>query len=356
MKILYGEGLVNELRRNSESINERLWIAVPYIGGLESVKRILGREWIDNSKLSVRLITDIDEGNNFSSETIDAFYKQGEIRNLPGLHAKIYITDNKCLITSANLTHTAFSKRHEIGIYLEGKLAQKSISIFEKWWKKSETVLLENLKPILKKKIKSEEERKGVALPILWELPEEPNEITYWLKPIGATDDKIKEDRIFNQLAKNLYFSTPSKTPRVNIGDIFIEYGVGARRILSVYQSTSLPERVTKNDIKKNVRLKRWPWYVEANNLTIKFGSSWQKHNLYAKDLVHEYLKRNPDALITVHGSKNLNAIQHRKDKIRLQPAFAKFVIRKVTNINDKLDEHDLITKTQNKSINRSIF
>jgi len=55
MKVLYGNDLVKELRKNSNYIKKRLWIAVPYIGGLKSILRILGREWIDNPKISVRL-------------------------------------------------------------------------------------------------------------------------------------------------------------------------------------------------------------------------------------------------------------------------------------------------------------
>ena len=45
MKIVYGEDLANELRNRSEyAIKERLWIAVPYIGGIKSVRKIIGTD------------------------------------------------------------------------------------------------------------------------------------------------------------------------------------------------------------------------------------------------------------------------------------------------------------------------
>ncbi len=39
MKIVYGEDLANELRNRSDGIKERLWIAVPYIGGIRSIPK-----------------------------------------------------------------------------------------------------------------------------------------------------------------------------------------------------------------------------------------------------------------------------------------------------------------------------
>ena len=94
MQTLYGEDLVNELRRISDTTKNRLWIAVPYIGGKSAVEKILGDSHILNKSIDVRLLTDIAEYNNFNAETIKAFLRRGKIKSLAGLHAKIYIIDD----------------------------------------------------------------------------------------------------------------------------------------------------------------------------------------------------------------------------------------------------------------------
>lgn len=58
---LFGEKLVQELRKLSDRVNNRLWIAVPYIGGIKVVRRIIGKKWMDKTRLSIRLLTDINE-------------------------------------------------------------------------------------------------------------------------------------------------------------------------------------------------------------------------------------------------------------------------------------------------------
>lgn len=176
MKILHGQNLVNELRKHSDQITKRLWIAVPYIGGLDSVRRILGRNWIENPNVSIRLLADTNEFNNFNSETIQLFHERGRIKHLAGLHAKIFITDDKCLLTSANLTNRAFTQRHEIGMYLQGQSTNDIIKIFEEWWKKAEKISIENLNLLTRSKRTSDEERNGSKLPNIWTLPNDPGQ------------------------------------------------------------------------------------------------------------------------------------------------------------------------------------
>jgi phosphatidylserine/phosphatidylglycerophosphate/cardiolipin synthase-like enzyme len=238
MKILYGQGLVNELRRKADTVSKRLWIAVPYIGGINSVRRIIGNSWIGNSSLSIRLLADISEFNNLNSETIKHFYQFGTVKHLVGLHAKIYIIDSSCLVTSANLTETAFAKRHEIGVFLDEENSAKIIAVFTSWWNNAEEVSSITIKKYANKKSKSSEEVSGSALKTLWDLPTDNEEIKYWLKPIGATDDPVKDTRRFDNEMDNLHFSVRKPTG-VNPIDIFITYGVGAKKILSFYKKAS---------------------------------------------------------------------------------------------------------------------
>ena len=335
MKILYGSDLVNELRRNCDRIKNRLWIAVPFIGGLDSVKKIIGRQWIDNNEISVKLLADIDEFNNFNSKTVTQFYQQGEIKHLAGLHAKIFITDDTCLITSANLTNTAFTKRHEIGIFLDETNSAKAISIFNSWWKKAEEVDDPNLM-VFKSKADSTEDRSdpNTKLASLWSLPDEPREINYWLKPIGVTDYPVTEDRKFDSPTDDLHFSVYPKA--VKIDDLLIGYGIGAKRILTIYKVTSEPIEATEEEIAEEEWKERWSWYVKAKNLTVDFGANWVKHSMYASSIVEDYLKIRPEGQITKVGGKTLGGLSYKRDKINLDPDFAKFILGKVTAMNKK--------------------
>jgi len=134
MKIIYGQSLVNELNKLCLRISNRLWIAVPYIGNQSAVVRILGEKWISNKSISLRLLTDISDLTCIDLDTLSLFMNDGHVKSLVGLHAKIYIVDNSCIITSANLTETAFTKRHEIGLSFDVSENHDIINVFEEWW------------------------------------------------------------------------------------------------------------------------------------------------------------------------------------------------------------------------------
>ena len=176
MKILTGQQLVETLRGACDKASKRLWIASPFIGHSSSVRRILGRKWIDEGSFSVRLITDLLNANNFNYETLKYFYDRGTIKDMEGVHAKIYIVDNDALVTSANLTNTAFSKRYEIGIFLSDREAEDIISLYEKWWESIANNIPTNWLPkIARKHAKAEkEETTGHPLETLWNLPSDP--------------------------------------------------------------------------------------------------------------------------------------------------------------------------------------
>lgn len=174
MKLLHGQQLVKELRKLADSVSERLWVAVPYIGSPTTVRKILGKEWFDSPSVSVKLLTDTSDLSCIDTETIQHFHDRGQVKTLTGLHAKIYIVDDTCLISSANLTNTAFSKRHEIGILCNSSQAKQVIDTFDSWWKKSENVKPDKLNKIFSTKRNSIEERTGVSLPTLFNLPSDP--------------------------------------------------------------------------------------------------------------------------------------------------------------------------------------
>lgn len=108
-------GLVTVLRRHCDAAKRRIWICTPFIGTQKDILRIIGGAWKKYS-IDFRVITDIETGF-IRQDTFDEFTSNhpDSIKSLKSLHAKVYIVDDWCLVSSANLTGTAFSKRYEIG-------------------------------------------------------------------------------------------------------------------------------------------------------------------------------------------------------------------------------------------------
>ena len=180
-----GTQLVNRLRELCNHVQKRLWIASPFIGNWRTARRILGRKWVDNGNVMVRLITDTFDSSNLNYETIKCFHDRGEIKHIRGLHAKIYIIDDCVILTSANLTNTAFSKRYEIGIFLSKVEAKSVIDLYNEWWEN----IAKKVPPDWTSKIssrgttKEKEEITWEELPVLWKLPPDPGDPHYKLAP-----------------------------------------------------------------------------------------------------------------------------------------------------------------------------
>lgn len=136
--VLHDKDLVDELRNAFDKAKFRMWIAVPFIGNWKDVEQIIGSNWLTQNKIDMRLITDIKNEYFIDSETFDVFRKRTKIKSLEGLHAKVYVADDFMLITSANLTGAAFSKRYEIGYKLNAD--NKILKIFKEWWDVAETI------------------------------------------------------------------------------------------------------------------------------------------------------------------------------------------------------------------------
>ena len=171
--ILYGNDLIKKIRTEFDKATQRIWIVVPFIGDWGAVKKIMGTRWINNETLNLKLLTDIKNEDFINPETIKQFLYKGKVKTLDGLHAKIYIIDNSVFITSANLTGTAFSKRHEICEYFEIKSEHEIITVFNEWWKKSK-IVKNSWQPTVKEISKRKEKDTGNTngLKVLWKLPE----------------------------------------------------------------------------------------------------------------------------------------------------------------------------------------
>lgn len=166
MPALTGQALVDELHSRIASATHRLWIASPYLGSWDDVRKVLGANW---SKVDMKLLVDKDSGC-VSSDTLAKFAAQGPIRSLSGLHAKLYVIDDAVLLTSANLTGYAFSRRHEIGMIIESGSSRDLVAKFEGFWEQGTVISAEDIEKI-KKSNGSGDDSNGSPLPVLWTLP-----------------------------------------------------------------------------------------------------------------------------------------------------------------------------------------
>lgn len=141
--VLFDERMVKTLRDHCDSAQKRIWIASPFIGHLNDIERILGIQWKINKRLDCKILTDVDTGF-ILEDTFSAFKSAGmKIKSLLSLHAKIYIIDDWCLITSANLTGTAFSMRYEVGE--DSSDVGDVEKLFLTWWNLAECREVEEL-------------------------------------------------------------------------------------------------------------------------------------------------------------------------------------------------------------------
>ncbi|MBU4524130.1 MAG: phospholipase D family protein [Desulfomicrobium sp.] len=158
----------------------------------------------------------------------------------------------------------------------------------------------------------------------------------YFLKPIGHSKSPIllSDQCDFSALHQNLHFS--KKKPKgVMKGDIIITTAVGAGSILSYYIVTGGIYHVSKTDIENDPFLERWPWYVEARNMSVEFGKEWWKHDIKRQEILNEYLKKFKDVPVTNAGGFTLGTINRGNDKVKITEEFGKFIISRINGCKD---------------------
>lgn len=144
MELLTEQRQIDVLREKCNHAKHRIWIASPYIGVLKDIRKIIGGRWLLPS-VDCRILTDIDLGF-IRPDTFDEFIQnQVEIRSLNSIHAKIYIVDDWCLVTSANLTGAAFLGRYEMG-FATNDVKEVELT-FKRWWSKATVVFTLSKKP-----------------------------------------------------------------------------------------------------------------------------------------------------------------------------------------------------------------
>lgn len=259
-----------------------------------------------------------------------------EIRVDNLLHGKIYIVlkndiPESGIITSANFTVKGLSINHEWGIEISDSTLLQSI-IDDLYKVSSEPLLQNELDSIVKEidsyikanpPVKEKKPAIDVTKYIRPKLPkpvDKPcaidSDVRYFLKPVGWTDEPFDEKRVLDPGIQAMHFSK-RRPSSVRKNDILICYGVGPAKLLGYFKVMSDPYY---NDSDSP----RWPWRVEAENLTPTYSQVWaDKGNTlsYVRTLYGD------DKILTYVGGKSLGALQFGADKVQLNADFAKFLI-----------------------------
>ena len=258
------------------------------------------------------------------------------------LHGKIYLFKNKktnqsAIVTSANITHNGLSRNHEWGcclsdVYTIDNLEQTIISTIQ--YELTESVIHSirlkldeyNNEHPKQTKQKPTVNINDFIIPHIFKVDLDSN-TRIFIKPIGSTDKPIYNGDYSKE--KEQYFS--KKRPKaVRKGDYLISYGVGSRKIISIFKVTN-DEPIYSGNIDD-----RWPWYVEVDNITPKLGVQWFNENLYIMDIANEYIEK--FALnITNNGGYTLRALQWGVDKIQLDHNFGTYLMELILNIENKI-------------------
>ncbi|MCX7097346.1 MAG: phospholipase D-like domain-containing protein [Methylococcales bacterium] len=353
MKILYEQLLVDQLQKLMKASTERIWIASPYIGGISAISRVLGNKWQTPSEISVRLLTDLSVCSQISFKTLETFFKSGKVNTLRGLHAKIYVIDDSVIIASANLTETAFSRRYEMGVLLEGQEAKEAIARFDLWWKeKSTPVSLQMIKEIESRCApEPTQPQDGNGLANLWNLPPQPN-----ANPISSGQGKLGDFDFFVECYKHLSGIYTRRCQRIapNI-PIFLEIdglldylfhhdGQPSYEYARTANNTILPPRTITNIDAEIIRCaENYNRWVDAGN---DISWRWDRSQIIQNLLSHEavllinrkglrevldclncmnsrpgnkegFLKPENNKLIDIR--RNLNMLLHGEDDIKIR-------------------------------------
>ena len=243
------------------------------------------------------------------------------------LHGKIYIAckDSKPIrgiITSANFTDLGLSHNHEWGVVINDPISL--IKVLDDITKISSRAITHSELNEIIAKIDSYSQNIGVPKKptvdlevsslLKHKVPKGKSDLRYFIKPVGYSDKPFELTRKLSRDIEKMHFAkTPSS---VRTGDILICYAVGTTRLLGYFEVISDPYIWDNSS--------RWPWEVEAQNLSPNYSDSWLSFENTVSSIKASF---NSNLKITYVGGKTLGALQFGSDKIRLTEEFAKHVI-----------------------------
>lgn len=144
-RFLSKQELYPTILNNSANAKETLWICSPYLG-LDS-HEVFSPKIMETPPKDIQFVFRLNmlsvrrgEVNPYEIEYFMEHFRRSSIRTNDAFHSKIYIFDDAALITSANLSKSAFQTNIEVGVLLQQEQVKKVKSFFESLWKISKPI------------------------------------------------------------------------------------------------------------------------------------------------------------------------------------------------------------------------
>jgi hypothetical protein len=125
VRFLPCDELYKTIRQKSLEAKETLWVCSPHLG--LNAHTVFSQEILKNPPIDIRfvfrlndLVVETGEVNPYEIQYFMEHFKGNDVRSHDNFNSNIYIFDNSALVTSANLTKTAFEKDVEAGVLLDG--------------------------------------------------------------------------------------------------------------------------------------------------------------------------------------------------------------------------------------------
>jgi hypothetical protein len=160
----------------------------------------------------------------------------------------------------------------------------------------------------------------------------------FWIKPWGSRDFPDQPDakpgtQFFAASQLEITFSKSKNPPDINEGDIFLVYHVrmshmDAPKLVCVTEACSSPSYATTEQLEKETWRPKWPWSIQARNLTPAYGSKWSRYSLNPFRMTKEFNAKNPSAKVT------LGAINFGATKLRIREDFARFLLKEIIRLS----------------------
>jgi hypothetical protein len=133
---LYCKDLYETIQQKSLEAKEILWVCSPYLGF--KAHEVFSQEILNKPPSDIRFVFRVNdvavkrsEVNPYEVQYFLEHFTKNSVKSHDSFHSKIYIFDDSALITSANLTKTAFESNIEVGVILEGTQVDEVKSFFD---------------------------------------------------------------------------------------------------------------------------------------------------------------------------------------------------------------------------------
>jgi len=144
-RFLSEEELYPTILKNSVNAKNIFWVCSPYLG-LDS-HEVFSQKIMETPPKDIRFVFRLNmlsvrrgEVNPYEIEYFMEHFRRSSIKTNDAFHSKIYIFDDAALVTSANLSKSAFQTNIEVGVLLQQEQVQKVKSFFESLWKISKPI------------------------------------------------------------------------------------------------------------------------------------------------------------------------------------------------------------------------